>query len=155
MIDWIRKFAKYVVLRARRAGSAIVLEDLNKLWFNVSRKSSSLADKLSRFAYRKLQLAIITKGIENNVPIIFVNPKNTSTICPRCRTKLVYNNRLATCPKCRFMADRDTIGAMNIYLKTLQTIASRLGSWGTHPMTDEARPKGGLQRDEPMNHLVM
>jgi len=51
------------------------LEDLNRLWFNASRKSSSLADKLSRFAYRKLQLAIITKAIENNVLIIFINPK--------------------------------------------------------------------------------
>ena len=62
VVDWSRKFAKYVVLKAKRMKSAIVLEDLEKLWFNASRKSSSLADKLSRYAYRKLQLAIITKG---------------------------------------------------------------------------------------------
>jgi len=75
-------------LKARKTRSAIALEDLEKLWLNSSQKSSSLADKLSRFAYRKLQLAIITKAIEYSVPVIFVDPRNTSSTCPRCRAKL-------------------------------------------------------------------
>ncbi len=49
---------------------------MEKLWFNTSKKSSNLADRLSRFAYRKLQLAVMTKAIEHNVPIVFVNPEN-------------------------------------------------------------------------------
>ncbi len=150
VIDWCRKFAKYIVLKARRTMSAIVLEDLEKLWLNASKKSSSLADKLSRFAYRKLQLAIITKAIEYNVPIVFVNPKDTSATCSRCGAKLVYNRRLAICPRCGFMTDRDTIGAMNIYLKALKHLAPSPGSGGTRSMTDETRPKGGLRIDEPM-----
>ncbi len=108
VVDWCRKFAKYIVLKARRTRSAIVLEDLDKLWFNASRKSSSLADKLSRFAYRKLELAIISKAIEYNVPIIFIDPRNTSTMCPRCGSKLSHNYRLAICRKCGLMADRDS-----------------------------------------------
>ena len=36
VVDWCRKFAKYIVSKARRTRSAIVLEDLEKLWFNVS-----------------------------------------------------------------------------------------------------------------------
>ncbi len=128
VVDWCRKFAKYIVLKARRTRSAIVLEDLDKLWFNASRKSSSLADKLSRFAYRKLELAIISKAIEYNVPIIFIDPRNTSTMCPRCGSKLSHNYRLAICRKCGLMADRDTVGAMNIYLKALNHIAPRHGS---------------------------
>jgi len=63
VVDWSGKFAKYIVLKAMRARSAIVLENLEKPWFNSSRKSKTLADKLSRFAYRKLQHAIITKAI--------------------------------------------------------------------------------------------
>ncbi len=62
VIDWSRKFAKYIALKAKKTKSAIVLEDLDKLWFNASRKSSSLADKLSRFAYRRLQHAVVTKA---------------------------------------------------------------------------------------------
>ncbi len=150
VIDWSRKFAKQIVLKTRRTRSAVVLEDLERLWFNSSRRSSSLADMLSRFAYRKLQLAIITKAIEYNVPIIFVNPRDTSAICPTCGAKLIYDYRLAICPRCRFIADRDTVGAMNIYLKALEYLAPRLGSWGTHPMTDETRPKGGSPKNEPM-----
>ena len=150
MIDWCKKFAKYIVLKARRIRAIIVLEDLEKLWFNTSKKSKTLADKLSRFAYRKLQLAIITKAIEYNVPIIFVDSRNTSSTCPRCGAKLSYNHRLAICKSCGFMSDRDKVGAMNIYLKTLQTTAPRLGSWGIRPMTDETRVKGELLIDEPM-----
>ncbi|MCD6301750.1 MAG: transposase [Staphylothermus sp.] len=77
---------------------------------------------MSRFAYRKLQHAIITKAIEYNVPIILVNPRGTSTICPRCGAKLVYNHRLALCPKRGFIGDRDAVGAMNIYLCALRSM---------------------------------
>jgi len=150
VVDWSRKFAKYVVLKAKRMKSAIVLEDLEKLWFNSSQKSSILADKLSRFAYRKLQHAVVTKAIEYNVPVIFVNPRGTSSLCPRCGAMLVYSHRLAICTRCRFIADRDVVGAMNIYLKAFQTLAPRLGSWGIHPMTNENRAKGGLHKNEPM-----
>lgn len=154
VIDWCRKFAKYIVFKAKRTRSAIALEDLEKLWFSSSIKSSILADKLSRLAYRKLQLAIITKAIEYNVPIIFVNPRNTSSICPRCGAKLSYSHRLAICGKCSFIADRDTIGAMNIYLKAIKTLAPCPGSRGTHSMTNETRPKSGSQKNEPMTvHL--
>ncbi len=141
VIDWSRKFAKYIVLKARRTRSAIVLEDLKKLWFNSSQKSFSLADKLSRFAYRKLQLAILTKAVEYNVPIIFAESKNTSSICPGCSAKLTYNHRLGICRNCGFIADRDTVGSMNIYLKAFRILAPCLGSWGTRSMTDETRPK--------------
>ncbi len=141
VIDWSRKFAKYIVLKARRTRSAIVLEDLKKLWFNSSQKSFSLADKLSRFAYRKLQLAILTKAVEYNVPIIFAESKNTSSICPGCSAKLIYNHRLGICRNCGFIADRDTVGSMNIYLKAFRILAPCLGSWGTRSMTDETRPK--------------
>ena len=150
VVDWSRKFAKYIVLKARRMKSAIVLEDLGKLWFNASRKSSSLADKLSRFAYRKLQLAITTKAIEYNVPIIFVNPKDTSITCPRCRAKLAYNHRLAICRKCGFIADRDKVGAMNIYLRSLRRM-SPLQGWGRNaPAMNNETQGSGRTLDEPM-----
>jgi len=151
VIDWCRKFAKYIVLKARRTMYAIALEDLEKLWSNASRKSSSLADKLSRFAYRKLQQAIITKAIEYNVPIVLVNPRSTSSTCPRCGAKLVYNHRLAVCPRCGFKADRDVVGALNIYLRTLRGMRGSPGSpLSGSGVKDETR-QTAPNRDESMN----
>ena len=86
-------------------------------------------------------IAITTKAIEHNAPALFINPKGTSIICPRCGAKLNYSHRLAVCPKYRLIADRDTIGAINIYLRALQALAPCPGSWGTHPMTDETRAR--------------
>ena len=154
IVDRSRKFAKYIVLKAKKAKSAIALENLDKLWFNVSKKSSSLADKLSRFAYRRLQLAIITKAMEYNVPIDFVNPRGTSYTCPRCGAKLSYIHRLAVCKKCKFKADRDTIGALNIYICSLRRMRGSVGSLlNALAMKDEAR-QSGRTKDEPMTLYI-
>ncbi len=99
--------------------SAIVLEDLERLWHTVSRNGFRLAWKLFRLAYRKLQLAIVNKAVGHNVPIIFVDPRNTSKIYPRCGSELRYWHRLGLCPRCGFKRDRDTVGAMNIYLREM------------------------------------
>ena len=154
VVDWYRKFAKYIVLKAKKTKSAIVLEDLDKLWFNASRKSSSLADKLSRFAYRKLQQAIITKAVEYDVPVTFVDPRNTSSTCPRCGAKLSYSHRLAVCGNCGFIADRDTVGAVNIYLRVLRRMRGSQGSPLSAPaMKDETR-QSGRTMDEPMTAYI-
>ena len=132
VLDWSRKTAKYIVTVAKRIGAAIAVEDLERLWHNASRKTARLADALSRFAYRRLLDAIITKAVEYNVPVILVDPRDTSRTCPRCGAKLVYWHRLGVCPVCGFTADRDTIGAMNIWLRAFEPRAPSPGVWG-HP----------------------
>ncbi|RLG78735.1 MAG: transposase [Thermoprotei archaeon] len=154
VVDWSRKFAKYIVLKAMRARSVIVLEDLEKLWFNTSQKSSKLADKLSRFAYRKLQHAITTKAVEYNVPVIFINPKGTSTVCPRCRAKLSYKHRLAICNRCGLIADRDAIGAMNIYLRVLRRMQGSQGSPPSAPAMNHETRGSGRTKYEPMTIYI-
>ncbi len=154
VVDWSRKFAKYIVLKARRTGSTIALEDLKKLWFNSSQKSCTLADKLSRFAYRKLIQAIITEAIEHNVPIVFVNPRGTSITCPWCRAKLSNIHRLAICPKCGFIADRDTIGALNIYLRAHRRMWGSSGSPLNAPAMRDETQQSGRTKDESMTAYI-
>lgn len=113
----------------------------------------SLAGKLSRFAYRKLQLTIITKAIEYNVPVLLVNPKNTSTTCPRCRTKLSYTHRLAVCMKYRLIADRDTIGAMNIYLRVRKMCPSPGSRANTPAMKNETRQNRRTTHEPMTTHI--
>ncbi|HIC87490.1 MAG TPA: 30S ribosomal protein S16 [Aquificae bacterium] len=86
------------------------------------------------------------EAVEYNIPIVYVDPKNTSRTCPICGTPLNFQHRLAICPKCRFTADRDTVGAMNIYKRAFKILAPSAGSGGTTPMTDEARARGGQKR---------
>jgi len=148
--DWCRKFAKDIAIKAERYGYAIVLENLEHLRENVVKNGGSVVWKLSLFAYRKLQEAIVAKTIEYNVPILFVDPGNTSSICPRCGVKLTHTHRLAVCRNCGYVADRDTVGAVNIWLRALYAYAGEPGSSPSAPaMNDETRGSGGT-RDEGM-----
>ena len=142
VLDWTGKTAKYLVLKARRMRAAIAVEDLERMWRRASQESSTLADRLSRFAYRKLLQVLEAKAVEYKVPVVYANPENTSKICPRCGAQLHYTHRLAVCPRCGFVADRDTVGAMNIWLRALQALAPRpRGRGAPPPMTDEARAR--------------
>ena len=143
------KLAKEIVMRAYKHGHAIVLEDLRRLREAINNENNAVRWKLALFAYRKLQHAIIAKAIERNVPIVIVDPRNTSTTCPRCGSKLTYIHRLAICSKCGFLADRDTVGAMNIWQRAVQACAGLPGLTQSAPaMKDETRQSRGIQVKE-------
>jgi len=153
--DWCRKFAKEIVLRAKRHGYAIALEDLEKLRDSSNDKSDRVVWKLTMFAYRELQESVISKAVEHNVPVILVDPRNTSSVCPRCRSKIRYIGRLGVCPRCGFVADRDRVGAMNIWLKVLEAYAEEPGSPLSAPaVKGETRRSGGI-KDEGMKKIIM
>jgi putative transposase len=146
--DWSWKFAKQVALKALRHGYAVALESLDGLRENANSKSDAIAWKLAMFAYRRLQHSIISKAIEYGVPIIIVDPRNTSSTCPRCGEKLVYVHRLAVCKKCGFKGDRDSVGAINIWFRALQAYAGVPGSPLSAPaVKGEARQSGGTKRE--------
>jgi len=146
VMDWCRKYAKEITLKAKKYGYAIALEDLDKLKESFNNKNDRVVWKLTMFAYRKLQESILSKAIEYNVPIMFVNPKKTSSTCPRCKSKIKYIGRFGICRKCGFRADRDKIGAMNIWLKVLKAYAGVLGSpLRASAMKNETRQSGGTR----------
>jgi len=154
VVDWCREFAKEIALRAKRHGYAIALEDLEKLRESFSDKNSKIVWKLTLFAYRKLQESIMSKAIECDVPIIFVDPRKTSSKCPRCKSKIKYVGRLGICRRCGFIADRDKIGAMNIWLKVLEAYAGVPGSPPRAPaVKGEARQSRGT-RHEGMKKVI-
>jgi putative transposase len=148
VIDWSWKFAKHIVLKALRHGYAVALEDLEGLKERVNNKSDAIAWKFAMFAYRRLQHSIISKAIEYGVPIIVVDPRNTSSTCPRCSEKLLYIHRSTICKKCGFKADRDSVGAINIWFRALQAYAGVRGSSQRAPaMKGETRRSRGTTRE--------
>jgi putative transposase len=127
---------------------AIALEDLGGLRERVNNKGDEVVWKFTIFAYRRLQHSIISKAIEYGVPIIVVNPRSTSSTCPRCGEKLTYIHRLATCGMCGFKADRDSIGAVNIWLRALHAYAGVPGSPPRAPaVKGEARRSRGTKHE--------
>lgn len=90
---------------------------------SINGMSDRVVRKLMMFAYRKLQHSIISKAVEYRVPIVIIDPRNTSSICPRYGETLTYIHRLGICYRCEFKGDRDSVGAMNIWLKALQAYA--------------------------------
>ncbi len=128
VIDSCWKIARTIILEAKKRGYAIVMEDLTGLRASIIKHGVVVRWKLEMFAYRKLQRALISKAIEYNVPVIFVDPRDTSSTCSRCGSKLEYIYRRGYCRKCGFIADRDVIGAMNILFKALKAYAGEPGS---------------------------
>ncbi|MEM0029058.1 MAG: RNA-guided endonuclease TnpB family protein, partial [Ignisphaera sp.] len=149
--DFCWKLAKEVVAKAYRQKHAIALEDLEYLRNSINGKSSGVRWRLTLFAYRKLQHTIIAKSIEYNVPVVVVDPRNTSSICPRCGSKLIYVSRLAICRKCEFKRDRDFVGAINIYLRGMWgSIGSSPNGGGMKNETRQTTPN----RNEPMTTYI-
>jgi len=148
VIDWCRKFAKEIVLKAKKRGYTIALEDLEMLRESFNDKNSEVVWKLAMFAYRELQESVISKAVEYNVSVVFVDPKNTSSECPRCGSKIGYLGRLGVCRRCGFRADIDRIGAMNIWIRAVEAYAGVPGSPLRAPaVKDETRRSGGSEAE--------
>jgi len=140
VIDSSRKFAKRFVLFALKNKYAIALEELTGLIEEINNMNKKNRWKISRLDYRTLQNAIVTKAIEYNVPLHFIDPKGTSKLCYRCGSELVFYGRLGICPRCGFIADRDKNAALNIHKRMWES----LGSLPNAPaVKDEARRSRG------------
>jgi putative transposase len=152
VVDWSWKLAKQVVQKALLKDYAIALEDLEGLRESANDKSDEVAWMFTMFTYRRLQHSIISKAIEYGVPVVIVDPRNTSSTCPRCGEKLIYIHRLAICKKCGFKADRDSVGAMNIWFRSLQAYAGVPGSPPRAPaVKGETRQSGGTKHEGVKN----
>jgi Zn ribbon nucleic-acid-binding protein len=76
--------------------------------------------RLIILSYRRLEHWIDRQCEKHEVPLIVVEPKGTSSTCPRCKSKLVENGyRRMECSRCGFKADRDTVAVLNIERRAL------------------------------------
>ena len=137
---------KLVVQLSREFPNAVfVFEDLNKFRMlgNGGRKFNR---KLSRSMWAK-----IVQKLSYRVPIEFVNPAHTSSTCPKCGSKLESRNRLVECPECGFLADRQFVGAFNIFVRGLGVALS--GVEANDLLPDE--PGGELRLVKPKSVVMV
>jgi len=134
--DFLNKLA--VQLSREFPDAHFIFEDLNKskMLENGSRKFNR---KLSRSTWGR-----IVQKLSYRAPIEFVNPAYTSSTCPRCGSGLESQNGLVVC-ECGFIADRQFLGAFNIWVRGVGVPLS--GGEAGDLLPDE--PGGELRRMSP------
>ena len=91
---------------------------------------------------------------EAGSPLAIVDPRGTSSECPKCGTEMIENGyRRLRCPSCGFEGDRDVVGKLNIRKRALKMLKIKADFGGslTTPTAfqmTETRIDGG---GEPMN----
>ena len=130
--DYAHKLGDLVAKLAFRHHSVIILEDLEKLKEN-NKKSREFNKRLGLWFYRRIQFCVEYEAMERDLEVVKINPKGTSSKCPRCGGKLVEDGyRVLRCRKCGFIGDRDVTATINIYKKYVSK-HSRCGVSGVAP----------------------
>jgi putative transposase len=102
----------------------IALEDLRN--YEPPKHRKKLSRKLSNWLRGALYDILSYKATRFGIRIVRINPRWTSTFCPRCGTKgekisdprsrhAITRGRFFQCSACSYLADRDYFAAINIY----------------------------------------
>ncbi|MEZ0394088.1 MAG: transposase [Desulfurococcaceae archaeon] len=154
-IRW--KIANIVVRAARQKQYAVVLERLGKCPAKKmieKIKDSRLRHRIFQASFKGVQRAIEEKAIEHGVPVVYVDPRNTSNTCPIHSAPIIYSNsngsRIGRCSRGGELWHRDVVACWNIFLR------ARLGDGGNAPSLDELSvdgspmPLGSTAAHEPI-----
>ncbi len=120
-IRW--KLAALIVREAARRQAAIVLERLGREPAKgmIERiRDPQLRHRVFQAAFKGMQKAIEEKAREHGVPVIYVNPRNTSKVCPIHGAEIVYGmDRRGVCSKGGETWHRDVVACYNLLLRAL------------------------------------
>jgi IS605 OrfB family transposase len=105
--------SKRIVAVAERTGRAIALEDFRGIRDRVTARRSQRAT-LHSWSFAQLRRFITYKAAMRGIPVILVDPRNSSRTCPSCGC-IDKRNRLSqacfSCVSCNFSGLADTIAA--------------------------------------------
>ena len=153
-IRW--KLANIIVRIAYEKQYAIVLEKLGKNPANnmIKRiRDKQLRHRILQASFRSIQKAIEEKAREYGVPVIYVDPKNTSRICPIYNVRVIYSNgsRIGKCSRGGELWHRDVVACWNLLFKTLRGDGSHAPSPVGHSLLDGSLvPLGSTATHDPI-----
>jgi putative transposase len=110
------RIAKELVLRAKDTGRGIALEDLQGIRDRVTVRKSQRRQHHA-WGFFDLRSKIAYKAEWAGVPLVLVDPRNTSRTCPQCGYVDRANRKsqsLFSCGSCGFSGHADHIAAVNI-----------------------------------------
>lgn len=106
--------AKQIVQTAKDTRRAIARENLNGFKVTVRKEQR---EQFGKWSFGELGMFIDYKAALAGVPVVCVNPRNTSRECPVCHHISKSNRKsqsLFSCCKCGFTANADLVGAINV-----------------------------------------
>ncbi|BBG24757.1 hypothetical protein IC006_2091 [Sulfuracidifex tepidarius] len=104
--------------------NVIKLEKLTNMIRNVNRLPKEYRDKLCLMQYSRVQYWIEWQAKKHGLIVEYVNPRYSSTSCPKCGQKMVETgHRWFSCP-CGYEDDRDVIAIMNLNGRGSLTLSS-------------------------------
>jgi len=147
------KLANIVVRVAREKQNAIVLERLGK---NPARgminhvRDDQLRHRIYQASFRGVQRAIEEKAREHGVPVIYVNPRNTSKLCPVHGKRIVYSNgdRIGRCSVGGELWHRDAVACWNLLFRASRGDGSNAPSLGRLFLDGSLMPLGSTAAHE-------
>jgi putative transposase len=134
--DYAHEIGNSIAELALRHRSLIILEDLEKLREN-GKRGRRFNKRPGLWFYRRVQFCTEYEAMERNLEVVKVDPRGTSSRCPRCGGGLVENGyRVLRRRRCGFVGDRDVIATVNLYMKYVSKY-SRCGGLGVPPNAPE------------------
>jgi len=122
--DWAGKAPLKMIRLALKLQYALAREDLTGLINSLRKiKNKDHRTKLIIMGYSMLVKWIDWHAMKLGAPLAIVDPRGTSSECPKCGSKLEENGyRRLRCPRRGFEADRDVIGKLNIKKRALKKL---------------------------------
>ena len=134
--DYRWKIANLIVREAMRIRGVIVIERISRedIRVMIARyRDRQLRHRIYQSALKGELNAIIDKAREYGVPVLMVDPRNTSKICPIHKAVIEYGeDRTGVCSKGGEKWHREVVALINIYLKALEALyegSAQKGFW--------------------------
>jgi len=143
LMDFAKKVGRWIVdIAMLLKANVIVLEELNRMIYNVNELRKNYRLKLYLMQYRRIQRWIEWQAKKYGLKVIKVNPAYSSTRCPKCGTLMKETNyRTFRCPNCGFEDHRDYIAVMNLYGRGLLHLSTAHGVKGGKDHSDRGNPR--------------
>jgi putative transposase len=121
--------SKTIVQTAKDTGRGIAVEDLNGIRGRITARGGDARNRLSGWSFHQLVGFLSYKAQDAGIPIVQVDPRNTSKTCSACGHCEEANRKSQAeflCKHCGFSANADWNAARNIRAQAASKAASEL-----------------------------
>ena len=120
------RIAKKIVAKAKATGCTLAFENLKGIRNRATVRRQQRA-RHAGWAFGQLRSFVEYKAKLGGVPVVFVDPRNTSRTCPECGHCEKANRKSQAdfeCRHCRYSANADFVGARNVRTRAMCQVAS-------------------------------